>query len=201
MKKTIIFLLLTAILAIAEDYNIATQWTGAGSTAWFIDGNNVYPIEVAGKSVCHYAGRVVLPSQNGRCPSVSIRHLAKMVAEYEGEGSHRTWQGLRCYYDYNVDGNGYHWIVQNLRQTCPDILVSVIAKGSPKVVKEIFFNMDENQASYYKRGEPIEQGFTTEAEVIEHFGKIYKQQVEYRNNYDWVRCKPMPYKPRSSTWN
>lgn len=177
-----------------EPYSIQAKYIpGNGrptSSAWTIDGNDVHPIKVEGKDICHYAGQVIATAQNGQCGTLTIRHLAKIEAEYEDDSSPRKWLGLHCYYDRNKIQGGFTWTITNLRQTCPDIIVSAIIRGVPEVIAEYFFEEGENQAIYYRDGKPIDQTMNTDDDIIEHFGKRYRKQIEYRYNYDWVNLKP-----------
>lgn len=197
------FLFLFSVYTFAEGYDIVVKWQSGvhTTTAWTIDGADVFPINVNGSSICHYVGQVISKAENGHCGTLTIRHLAKVEAEYEDDTDPRKWLGLHCYYDYNKVGGGFHWRVANLRQDCPDILVSALVNGKPKVVAEYFFQEGENQAIYYQDGKPIDQTMNTDEDIVEHFGETYRNQIEYRMYYDWVRLRPKDRpKKRTQVW-
>lgn len=203
LKNILLLLSLFSVYALAEDYDIVVKWQGGvnTTTAWTIDGKDVFPINVNGASICHYVGQVIGAAQDGQCGTLTIRHLAKVDAEYEDDSNPRKWLGLHCYYDYNKVGGGYHWRIANLRQNCPDILVSALINGTPKVIAEYFFQEGENQAIYYEDGKPIDQTMNTDEDIVAHFGETYCNQIDYRNYYDWVKLKPIDRpKKRKKNW-
>lgn len=203
MRKILIFLATLISMSLADPptgkYDFAVKWIGGTntSTAWTIDGNSVYPIDVYGKKVCHYVGRIVSDAENNRCPTITIRHLAKMAAEYEDDSNPKKWLGLWCYYDYlKIGSSDFYWAPTHLRKNCPDILVT----QGKEVVAEFFFEEMENQADYYEDKNPITQTVTPLEEVGNAFGEKYENQIKYRDSYDWINLKPRPWKPRQKTY-
>ena len=132
-----------------------------------------------GNKACHYVGQITLPVEaSGDCPDITIRHLISAKAHWDN----RTITGLDCEYD--------NWSIDNTRETCPDIIVSTY-KGKPRVIGEYFFKKLENQAIHYQDGRPrLPQFMETSPEIFHRFGKVYENQVRYRDSYDWVRMRP-----------
>lgn len=154
------------------------------STVWTVEGTF---IDAAGTKICHYAGQVAFPaSDDDFCPSVQIRHLAKAAAQYKNN----SIVGLLCFYDYGFPAGGLLWSIDNLRESCPDIIATVFVNSIPKVIGEYYFKPMENQTIYYEDKTPIRQVLDNSREVIERFGKKYENQIRYRDTYDWVQMKP-----------
>ncbi|SHI82148.1 hypothetical protein [Fibrobacter sp. UWP2] len=189
MKRILLLLLAFSVLTFADkptgEWNI-TSILAVYSTVWVAEGTL---IDAAGVKVCHYTGQIAFPAdEEGFCPTVEIRHLAKAAAEYKS--NHIA--GLHCYYDYGFPAGGLLWSIDNLRESCPDIIVTVFVKSVPKVIGEYYFKPMENQTIYYEDKTPIRQVLDNTREVMDRFGKKYENQIRYRDTYDWVQLKPGP---------
>ena len=187
--KYILLLLALSTLAFADkptgEWNISSILT-MYSTVWTVDGTL---IDAAGTKVCHYVGQVAIPAKDDvPCPTVNIRHLAKAVAKYKNN----RIVGLHCYYDYGFPAGGLLWSIDNLRESCPDIIATIFVNSVPKVIGEYYFKPMEKQTIYYEDKTPIRQVLDNTREVIDRFGKKYETQIRYRDTYDWVQLKPGP---------
>lgn len=188
MKKFLIFaiLLFTATTLFANKpsgvWRLA-RTNAMHSTAWNHPGTI---INIGGKVVCHYAGQISFPLNDyGRCDDILILHLAKAQA-MEEDGK---IVGLYCAYDWSYPDMGGNYLSNDVyRDNCPDILAAV--NGGFEIIGEYWFKPVENQAIYYKDGEPIKQIMSNTRETLDRFDKRYENQIRYRDTYDWVLRRP-----------
>ncbi len=190
MKRILLLALVLSTMTLADkptgkwNFLAALPLLPQSTSAWGLDAS---VIEFEGKRICHYAGQVTIaPDKEGNCPYGVIRHLAKISIITEND----KIVGMRCAYDYTLPNGEYFFSTDNIRESCPDIILTVVIDMVPVVVGEYYFQPMENQAKYYQDGKPIRQILPSSREILDRFGKKYENQIRYRDTYDWVMLKP-----------
>lgn len=137
------------------------------------------PVLHEGKWICPYAGRIVYPyKKDDGCPNIFIYHLVEVQPIFD-ENKNR-WKGFICGYDQNISYGMTQVVVENVRQDCPDILVST---GGYKFVDSLFYDFDEEMDVYFDDGKITKQELEVNEDVWEQF-PTYRKQLQYRKEYN-----------------
>lgn len=191
MKRVILTLLVLTALAFADkptgkwNFSRMLGYLPNGSSAWYIEPSK---LEFEGKYACHYVGQVTIaPDRNGDCFPGTLHHLAKVTVVTDGND---RIKGMLCAYDYQIPGGHFDLMVDNIRESCPDMILTLIMDMEPVVMGEYYFKPMDNQAKYYQDGAPIRQILPSSREILDRFGKKYENQIRYRDTYDWVMLRP-----------
>lgn len=71
-------------------------------------------------------------------------------------------------------------VIENVRQDCPDILVST---GGYKFVDSLFYDFDDEMDVYFDNGNITKQELEINEDVLEQF-PVYRKQLQYRKEYN-----------------
>lgn len=137
------------------------------------------PVLHDGEWICPYAGRIVYPyKKDESCPNIFIYHLVEVKPIFD-ERKNR-WKGFICGYDQNISYGMTQLVIENVRQDCPDILVST---GGYKFVDSLFYDFDDEMDVYFDNGDITKQELEINEDVLEQF-PVYRKQLQYRKEYN-----------------